>query len=90
MGAISYSLYLLHNPVTAATFRIADRMNKHTVNSEIVWWALSLGLCILAATLLWRAVEKPSTSLAHRLRLNPKPKDEAATAPAEELHVRPS
>jgi peptidoglycan/LPS O-acetylase OafA/YrhL len=72
LGAISYSLYLLHTPVTGATFRIADQISKHTVVSEIVWWAISLALCISAATLLWWAVEKPSTSLARRLRLNPK------------------
>lgn len=77
LGAISYSLYLLHNPVTATTFRIADQISRHTVVSEAVWWAISLALCISAATLLWWAVEKPSTSLARRLRVNPKPSYEA-------------
>ncbi len=75
-GAISYSLYLLHNPVTGATFRIADQISRHTVVSETVWWTISLALCISAATLLWWAVEKPSTLLARRLRVNPKLRDE--------------
>lgn len=77
LGAISYSLYLLHNPVTGVTFRLADLLSKHTVVSEMVWWAISLALCILAATLLWWAVEKPSTSLARRLRLDPRPRGKA-------------
>jgi peptidoglycan/LPS O-acetylase OafA/YrhL len=74
LGAISYSLYLIHSPVTGATFRIAHRLSNESGVSEAVWWAISLVLCISAAALMWWMIERPSTSLARRLRLTPEPK----------------
>jgi peptidoglycan/LPS O-acetylase OafA/YrhL len=80
LGAISYSLYLIHNPVTGATFRIADRLSKDTGVSEAVWWAISLVLCISAAALIWWLVERPSIFLARHLRLAPKRERLAASS----------
>jgi peptidoglycan/LPS O-acetylase OafA/YrhL len=72
LGAVSYSLYLIHNPVTGATFKIAGRFGGPSVISDALWWTASLGLCISTAWVMWAAVEKPSTSLARHLPLVPK------------------
>jgi peptidoglycan/LPS O-acetylase OafA/YrhL len=72
LGAISYSLYLIHNPVTDLTYRIAQRFGGHSVNSDGFWWAASLALCIFSAWIMWTAIERPSSSLARRVPLVPK------------------
>ena len=68
LGVISYSLYLIHDPVSGMTFRFADRVGEHTVADESFWWGLSLALCITAAIMLWWGVEKRSMALARRMR----------------------
>ncbi len=70
LGAISYSLYLIHNPVTGAAFRVGFVLTGRTIYTEALWWIMSLIACIAAATLLWLWVEQPSTRLARRLDIS--------------------
>jgi peptidoglycan/LPS O-acetylase OafA/YrhL len=67
LGTISYSLYLLHNPVTGATFRVGYLLTGRTVYTEALWWIASLAACICAATLLWLLIERPSARLAKQV-----------------------
>jgi peptidoglycan/LPS O-acetylase OafA/YrhL len=69
LGAISYSLYLVHNPVTGALFRAGYRLTGDTLALEATWLGLVLGLCIALAYVFHRAVERPSLLLSRRIVL---------------------
>ena len=64
LGTISYSLYLIHNPITGATFRAGYLMTGRTVYTEALWWIVSLVACLGAASLFWFFIERPSARLA--------------------------
>jgi peptidoglycan/LPS O-acetylase OafA/YrhL len=66
LGMISYSLYLIHNPVTGAVFRVGFMLTERSIYSEAGWWLVSLAACVAGAALLWRFVERPSMILAKR------------------------
>lgn len=66
LGTISYSLYLIHNPVTGAAFRVGYSLTGRTVYTEALWWVVSLMACICAASLLWFLIERPSARLARQ------------------------
>jgi peptidoglycan/LPS O-acetylase OafA/YrhL len=38
LGLISYSLYLIHNLVTGAAFRIGFILTGRSVFTEVLWW----------------------------------------------------
>ncbi len=67
LGAISYSLYLTHNPITGAVFRVGYMITGHTVFWEAFWWVGSMASSLLFATAVWWLVEMPSIRLAKRL-----------------------
>jgi peptidoglycan/LPS O-acetylase OafA/YrhL len=58
LGTISYSLYLIHNPVTGVTFRIGYRLTERTATTEAIWWAVSILACVSAAAVMWWAIER--------------------------------
>ncbi len=60
LGTISYSLYLLHNPLTGATFNLSYRVLPHTLWGELASFVLVLMVCLLVSYLAYRLVEKPS------------------------------
>jgi peptidoglycan/LPS O-acetylase OafA/YrhL len=68
LGLVSYSLYLIHNPITGATFRIGYMLTGRSVWSEALWLVLALVACIAAATIMWRLVESPSMQLARMVK----------------------
>jgi peptidoglycan/LPS O-acetylase OafA/YrhL len=68
VGMVSYSLYLIHNPVMGAGFNVAYRVLPRTALGELV--AL-LGVCAFAcacAFAFWWLIERTSTALSRRLR----------------------
>lgn len=65
LGAISYSLYLTHNPVTGATFFVLSKARV----PEPVALVLTLCVCIAIAALFWWLFERPAIQLAHRIKL---------------------
>jgi peptidoglycan/LPS O-acetylase OafA/YrhL len=69
LGTISYSLYLIHNPITGATFRIGYRLTERTMATEALWWAVSVLACVGAAAVMWWAIERPSLWLSKILTL---------------------
>jgi peptidoglycan/LPS O-acetylase OafA/YrhL len=69
LGAISYSLYLIHNPITGATFRVGKILGEHTIIWDALWWLLSILVCIAAAAVMWMLIERPSTRLARKIPL---------------------
>jgi peptidoglycan/LPS O-acetylase OafA/YrhL len=67
LGLISYSLYLTHNPITGAVFRIG--YTGRSALLEAMWWFVSIACCILVAAGLWWLVERPSMRLARKISL---------------------
>ncbi len=70
LGLISYSLYLIHNLVTGAAFRIGFILTGRSVFTEVLWWVGSLAACTLFATAMWWTIERPSTVWARKVRLS--------------------
>lgn len=71
LGAMSYSLYLIHNPITGAAFRVGYRLTGRSLWLEAVWFVLVTGLCIAVAYVSYRLIERPSLALGHRIPLFP-------------------
>jgi peptidoglycan/LPS O-acetylase OafA/YrhL len=70
LGAISYSLYLSHNFVTGASFRVGYLLTGETIATELLWSAITIAVCVSAAYSLWRWVELPSIALSHLVGLH--------------------
>jgi peptidoglycan/LPS O-acetylase OafA/YrhL len=72
LGLISYSLYLIHNPVTGATFRVGYMLTGRSLGTELLWWMVSVGFCMLAAWAMWWALERTGIKLARKISLQPR------------------
>jgi len=73
LGVLSYSLYLVHNPVTGASFRVAHLLLRGAEPSPLLdalAWLASLLACLAAAALLWALAERPSMRLAQRIAMS--------------------
>ena len=70
LGAISYSLYLIHNPVTYVTYIISEQVSEHSIMTDALWWTVSTALCLLAAWAMRNAIEKPAMAFARRVKPN--------------------
>jgi peptidoglycan/LPS O-acetylase OafA/YrhL len=70
LGLVSYSLYLTHNPITGATFRVGYMMTGRSIVLEVVWWVVATAVCVLFAWAVWWLIERPSMKLARRIRLD--------------------
>jgi peptidoglycan/LPS O-acetylase OafA/YrhL len=77
LGAISYSLYLIHNSITGATFRVGYMITGHNQFWEAVWWAISIAACLVFAAVVWKFVERPSARWARTVNLDAQPKPRA-------------
>jgi peptidoglycan/LPS O-acetylase OafA/YrhL len=76
LGAISYSLYLVQQPVLVL---VQDWTGRSLPGSGSAFKVELAGLAVLAAIVLWYVVERPATQLAHRIGARP---DETSAAPA--------
>lgn len=72
LGLISYSLYLTHNPVSGALFRIGYSLTGRSVLTEAFWWVMVILGCILFSAAMWWLIERPSLALAKRINLEVK------------------
>lgn len=64
LGAISYSLYLVHNPATGATFRAGYALLGHSIWSEVICWIGAIAASIGFAWVTWFLIERPSIRLS--------------------------
>jgi peptidoglycan/LPS O-acetylase OafA/YrhL len=64
LGMISYSLYLIHNPITGATFRVGYMLTGRTPATELLWWLGSIAASIVVAYALYMLVERPAMRLS--------------------------
>ena len=67
LGAISYSLYLLHVPIGGRVINLASRL-PHTPVVELGAVAAAFAASLAAAWLLYRLVERPSQKWSARFR----------------------
>ncbi len=66
LGAISYSLYLVHVPVGGKIVNLGGRLAHGTI-AELAVSCLALAASLLAATALWAVVERPAMALSSRI-----------------------
>jgi len=70
LGIISYSLYLVHEPIHSRVLNLGARF----VPIETLNWAsipVSLGISLVTAICLWKLVEQPAQRLSRRLKKRP-------------------
>jgi peptidoglycan/LPS O-acetylase OafA/YrhL len=68
LGKISYSLYLLHSPITGTVYRVVNHFGADTPITELLGAALSIALCFLVAWVAYLLIEKPAMSWSHIMR----------------------
>jgi peptidoglycan/LPS O-acetylase OafA/YrhL len=79
LGAISYSLYLLHNPATALVGGLAYTTPRTAV-WELFWLvATAVSVCTIAH-LAWRFIERPSILLSQRFKVRMSPESRSREA----------
>jgi len=71
LGSISYSLYLIHNPITGAFYRVAYRLTGHGLAAEVFWFAPMVAVNVAFAYGFWWLFERTSLAFGHRVRMNP-------------------
>lgn len=59
LGLVSYSLYLIHNNVIGATFRVTDLLLPSGLATQIISAALALLACLILAGIMFRCIEQP-------------------------------
>lgn len=69
LGAVSYSLYLLHSPCVALFSGIAARIDAPAVKLAIL--GMSFAISLVAAHLTYRWIERPMIALGKRLANRP-------------------
>lgn len=69
LGLVSYSLYLLHNPITGASASIARKIISHGLFADIFSLSIALLACLVAAYLSFLIVERPSIKWSHQVKL---------------------
>ncbi|MFT3928108.1 MAG: acyltransferase [Myxococcales bacterium] len=68
LGAISYSLYLVHNPLSGAGFRLGYMFTgRGTPWLEAFWLIIVTCACIAGAWVFYKTIEAPSLAFAQRI-----------------------
>jgi peptidoglycan/LPS O-acetylase OafA/YrhL len=65
LGAISYSLYLIHVPIGGRVINLGERWASSPI-AKSATALLAFGASLLVAYILFRTVEKPSHAAAHK------------------------
>jgi len=69
LGAASYSLYLTHNPIGGALFRLGYSLTGRSAALEAVWLVVVVVASIAVAWLFHVTIERPSLRFSHRIPL---------------------
>jgi peptidoglycan/LPS O-acetylase OafA/YrhL len=67
LGLISYSLYLLHNPITGATFFVWYALVGRSPFTQVTGFGIVILACIAGAAVYWWLAERMSLQLARRV-----------------------
>jgi peptidoglycan/LPS O-acetylase OafA/YrhL len=69
LGLISYSLYLLHNPITGASFRAVRLVLHDGLFADVVGMMIVLAACLGVSWIAFLIVERPSIVWSHSISL---------------------
>lgn len=69
VGMVSYSLYLIHNPITGAFYRVVYKLTGRSPVSEAFWFLPMIGVNLACAFGFWWLFERTSLALGHRVPL---------------------
>lgn len=67
LGAISYSLYLLHNPIVSVTGWMAHKIFGAGIAADIASLIAILAAAVIGSTLFWVLIERPTQRLSKRI-----------------------
>lgn len=66
LGLVSYSLYLVHNPITGAGFNVLKRFFPHNALGEAASLIVVVAICLVVSYALYLAVERTSIGWSHK------------------------
>lgn len=69
LGLVSYSLYLLHNPITGASVKITKKIFPEGLIADISSLCVAILACLISAYISYLIIERPSTHWSHRIKL---------------------
>jgi peptidoglycan/LPS O-acetylase OafA/YrhL len=69
LGRISYSLYLIHNPLSGIIFFVAYKLLPQSMASTTLTLIATVVICISCANLMWHWIEQPSIRWSQKMRL---------------------
>lgn len=67
LGGISYSLYLVHNPVTGAVSFVLNRIPVHGTITDLVKLVMIVASSVIAAYIFWFVIEKRTHDIARSI-----------------------
>ncbi len=67
VGLISYSLYLLHNPVTGATANILHKILHQGIITDILVTFSTIAASLVSAWVMYKFIEMPSIRFSHKV-----------------------
>lgn len=73
LALVSYSLYLLHNPITGLTFRVVNLLFPPGVTADIVGFVATITACLMGSYVAYRLIERPCIRWSHAISLGMKP-----------------
>ena len=73
LALISYSLYLLHNPITGMSFRVVHMLMPSGITGDLTGFAITLVCCLIGSYLAYLLIEKPCIRWSHAISLNKTP-----------------
>ncbi len=68
LGTISYSFYLLHNPITGAAFNITRRLIGGDIAAEVIGLMISFCVCVFFSAISYMIVERPAIQWGRQFR----------------------
>lgn len=72
LGLISYSLYLLHSPITGSSANLVRRVLPMSISTDLVVMMAAIISSLIAAWIAFIIIEKPSINWSHLSSLPPK------------------
>jgi peptidoglycan/LPS O-acetylase OafA/YrhL len=67
LGMVSYSLYLLHNPITGVVFNLFRRLGVSSVWMELLAAIAAVAVCLLLSFMAYQWVERPAIQWSRQL-----------------------
>ena len=80
LGAISYSLYLTHNPITGASYFVIYKFFGKSLLTESLALLITTIACVVSAFIFWLIFEKWSMKLSKKIKLHRGKKPEPTLA----------